>query len=83
MKDEKCFCGRIHNKKIKSWGIHVDTPWSYDVREFGAPLRAYIRTPRIFITIALWPGHGSQVYDWKRKRWTDKWSWITIHPIHR
>lgn len=63
-----------------SWNIHIDGPWSEDVRKYGAPLRAYIWTPWTFIIIALWPGHGSQIYDWKTKNWTDKWSWIAFDP---
>lgn len=64
----------------KNFSIHVDHPWSKCVQEDGAPKRIYIHLFRIFITIALAPGEGGQVYDWRHKKWTQKWSWITITP---
>ena len=75
----------MNQKKYKPpmWSLHIDHPWSKCVREDGAPLRAYSFTPWGFITVSLWPGNGSQVYDWKTKTWTDRWSWFTRHPRGR
>jgi hypothetical protein len=69
-------------KTMKKWHIHVDHPWSEEVKEYGAPLRAYIRTPWRFIIISLWPGNGSQVYDWKTRKYTDKFSWLVFRPLN-
>lgn len=72
---------KVNGKWIMpQWSFHIDGPWSEDVRDYGAPLRIYAWTPWAFVTIALWPGHGTQVYDWKTKKYTDKWSWITFRP---
>jgi hypothetical protein len=62
------------------WSIHVDGPWAKDVREFGAPLRAYIWTPWRHVIVSLWPGNGSQVYDWKSRTYTDRYSWFVTLP---
>ena len=66
--------------KMKKWNIHIDHPWAKCVQEDGAPYRVYIRTPIVFITIGIGPGQGTQTYNWKTKRYTDKYSWITFHP---
>lgn len=59
----------------RKWSLHVDHPWSQDVRELGAPLRVYVRTPSGFLTIPLWPGHG--VAGGK------PFSWFTLRPSKR
>jgi hypothetical protein len=69
---------------MKRWSLHIDHPWSECVRDDGCPLRVYMRTPWAWITMALAPGEGSQVYDWKTRTWTERWSWLTFTPIdHR
>jgi hypothetical protein len=61
--------------------IHIDGPWSKDVREYGAPLRVYINLGRRgFLIVALWPGHKIQVYDRKTKTYTDRWGWWSLRP---
>lgn len=71
---------RVRMTGTKKWGLHIDHPWSECVREYGAPTRIYIRTPKVFITIALGRGNGTQAYDWKAKIYTDRYSWITFIP---
>jgi len=58
------------------WGIHIDFPWTEDVRKYGAPLRAYVQTPWGWI----FAGEKSQVYDRRTKRYTDRWANVTYHP---
>lgn len=63
----------------RGWGIHVAFPWSEDVRENGAPLRAYIQTPWGWLIA----GEQSQVYDLRAKQYTDRWSYVTYRPVGR
>jgi len=65
---------------MHKWGVHIDHPWSECVRQDGAPLRIYIRTPWNSWIIALAPGNKSQVFDRKTNTWTDRWAFITSTP---
>jgi hypothetical protein len=62
--------------RIGKFSFHLDHPWAEDVVKYGAPLRLYIGTPWIFIQL----GEKSQVYEWKTKKYTDRWSYITVRP---
>jgi hypothetical protein len=62
---------------MRSWGIHIDHPWSECHKLDGAPTRIYIRTPWIFIMF----GEKSQVYNRKIKKYTDDWAYLTFRPI--
>jgi hypothetical protein len=59
--------------------IHIDWPWSFDVREYGAPVRAYVHTERWSYII----GAKSQRWDpefgygmWE----TPRYKRVTRHP---
>lgn len=62
--------------------IHVDGPWSDDVRKYGAPLRVYINLgKRGFWQLALTPGSKSQFYDRKTHTYSsDRWVWLACRP---
>lgn len=62
--------------KSPRWSIHIDHPLSECVRRYGAPMRLYAWTPWGFLTI----GEKSQVYDRAAKRWTHRYSYITLNP---
>jgi len=64
---------------MNKWGIHFDHPWSEEVKEYGAPLRIYIRTPFGFWQI----GEKSQVYDMRTRKYTDRWTYIARRPLHK
>ena len=61
---------------MKGWGLHVDHPWSRCVREDGAPMRVYIRTPWMYIQA----GEQSQVYDRHTGRYSDRYARFTTRP---
>lgn len=64
---------------MKRFEVHFDHHWSSDVRELGAPIRLYIRTPWGWWMI----GEKSQVYDRKTHKYTDRWSYVTYRPPAR
>lgn len=60
-----------------NYWVHVDHPWSYDVKEYGAPKRVYVHSPYGTLMI----GEPSQVYDRKHKKYLDRYAHVTHRPI--
>ena len=73
-KNERGFT-MIHRPSL---GIHIDFPWSEDVRLYDCPKRINLHLWHWYVMI----GAKSQV--WTRKEGnTERFRWITWHPDHR
>lgn len=70
---------RRTRSEINSLGVHMDFPWSEDVKRYDAPQRANIHLVWWFLTIALNRDGKSQVWHHKHGN-VYRWRRITWHP---
>jgi hypothetical protein len=74
------WCGPKDNPYKPSLGIHIDFPWSADVRQYDCPQRINLHCWHWFVMIALNKESKSQA--WSRQGTTERFRWITWHPNH-
>jgi hypothetical protein len=66
-----------HRRWDFSFCLDVNAP-------LGEPHRLELNVAGCHVTLGLWPGQGSQTWDWKRSEWTHEWGWLSVYPLdHR
>lgn len=76
------WCGPKDNRYQPSLGIHIDFPWSEDVRQFDCPKRINLHLWNWHVMIGLTKDAKSQSWNHKEGN-TERWRWVTWHPNHR
>lgn len=59
--------------------VHVDWPWSTDVRRYGAPMRIHLHLKKGMLLVGLFPWVKAQRRD-PDGYYRDNYRWITWHP---